>query len=189
MNLRWAEGRELRILDFDCECRPLSYAGPDWTTAEVTAIAAGWIGGKRIKCWALGQVDMDEMLLGFCRLYDQADMVTGHYIKRFDLPLLNGALLERKLPLLGPKLVCDTRTDLFKKKDFSASQESLGLMYGLSHPKEHMSQPQWREANRLTPEGIKETRRRVMGDVRHHMALRQALIDAGALHSPKVWYP
>ena len=189
MGLRWTDGRPLRWLDFDLENRPLSYMGSDFTSAEVTAIAASWVGEKRVRCWALGEATAEEMLRGFCALYEQADGVTGHYIRKHDLPILNGALLELGLPLLGSKLTSDTKLDLVRRKDLSASQESLGEMYGLSHPKEHMSQPQWRAANRLTPEGIRETKRRVKGDVRQHKSLRAKLIEAGALGPPKVWHP
>ncbi len=187
--MRWTSGRKLRLLDFDSECRPLSYAGPDWTTAEVTAIAASWVDQKKVHCWQLGVHDATEMLKEFVGLYNQADCVTGHFIRKHDLPLLNGALLEHGLPILGAKLTSDTYLDFIKRKDLSASQESLGEMYGLSHPKEHMSQPKWREANRLTPEGIKETRKRVVGDVRQHKQLRLSLLQAGALGPPKVWHP
>lgn len=187
--LQWTNGRCFRWLDFDIENRPLSYAGPDWTTAEVTAIAASWADSKTVRCWLLGRDDPQKMLQGFVKLYDQADGVTGHYIRKHDLPILNGALLEYGMAPLSPKLTCDTRLDLFKKKDMSATQESLAGFYGLSMPKEHMSQITWREANRLTPNGLKETRRRVMGDVRQHKALRTRLLEVGALGPPKVWRP
>lgn len=189
MALAWTKGKTLRVLDFDLENRPLSYAGNDWTTAEVTAIAWSWCHQKKVHCYCLGEVSMERMLTAFLGAYDAADMVTGHYIRKHDLPILNGALLEAKLPTLGAKLTCDTCLDLVKKKDMSASQESLGAMYGTSHRKEHMSQPDWREANRLTPAGLKETRRRVVGDVKQHKSLRLALIDAGVLKSPRMWYP
>jgi hypothetical protein len=189
MNLRWTDGKEFRWLDFDLENRPLSYAGNDWTTAEVTAIAASWVGQSRVRCWCLGEVSAEKMLTEFLKLYHQADGVTGHYIRKHDLPILNGALLELKLPLLGPKLTSDTCLDLVRKKDMSASQESLGEMFGVTHPKEHMSQPKWREANRLTPDGIKETKRRVRGDVRQHKALRAKLLEAGVLKAPRMWSP
>jgi hypothetical protein len=41
-------------------------------------------------------------------LYNAADIVTGHYIKKFDLPILNGALFEHGLPLLDPLKLCRT---------------------------------------------------------------------------------
>lgn len=187
--LRWTDGQPLRVLDFDLENRPLSYAGPDWTTAEITAIAASWADQNRVRCWLLGKHDPEEMLRGFLALYDEADCVTGHYIRKHDLPILNGALMEYGLPPLSQKLTSDTKLDMVKKKDMSASQESLAGMYGLSYRKEHMSQPMWREANRLTPGGLKETRRRVTGDVKQHKQLRLRMLEAGVLGPPRVWSP
>lgn len=190
MPLSWANSKPLRWLDFDLENRPLSYAGPDWTTAEITAIAWMWVGQKRVNVRVLTpDGGAKEMLRDFCKAWDSADGVTGHYVLKHDIPIIQGALMEYELPLLGPKLVHDTKVHLVKKKDLSASQESLGAMYGVSHRKEHMSQVDWRKANRLTAEGIKETKRRVMGDVRQHVALRQKLIEAGALRAPSVWHP
>lgn len=180
---------KLRILDFDCENRPLSYLGSDFTTAEITAVAASWVGEKKVHCWLLGEATTQEMLQGFTALYDAADLVTGHYIRNHDLPIVNGALMEAGLPTLGAKLTCDTKNDLVRRKDISASQESLAEMLGLPAPKEHMSQPQWREANRLTKKGLAETRRRVVADVVQHKQLREALLTAGLLHPPRVWWP
>jgi hypothetical protein len=186
--LRWSKGPELRWLDFDIENRPLSYAG-DWTTAEVTAIAAGWADEKKVRCWALGEVEGPEMLERFFELYDQADGVTGHYIRKHDLPILNGALMEVGLPTLGRKLTSDTCLDLIRRKDISRSQAALADLYGVEAPKVGMSQKDWRAANRLTPEGIAGTKGRVIGDVHQHKALRVALHRAGALGAPRVWYP
>lgn len=187
--LRWRSSGQLRILDFDIENRPLSYLGMDYTTAEVTAIAASWVGQKKVHVWLLGEDDPFNMLCEFVDLYDQADIVTGHYIRKHDLPVLNGALLENELPLLEQKMTCDTKMDIPSMKYMSLSQENLAALYRLSHKKEHMNQVQWREANRLTPEGLQETRRRVAGDVRQHKALRERLIESGALKAPQLWRP
>ena len=62
-------------------------------------------------------------------------------------------------------------------------------MYGLERPKQHMSQPEWREANRLTPAGLKMTRQRAVADVQQHKQLRARLVEARALKPPKMWYP
>lgn len=187
--MKFVRSGEFRWLDFDIENRPLSYLGSDFTTAEITAIAASWVGEDKVHCWALGEVDGPTMLSEFKRLYDEADGVTGHYIRRHDLPIINGALMEYELPLLGPKMTCDTKLDLVRRKDISASQESLAEMYGLPQPKYHMSQPKWREGNRLTPEGIEYTKKRVIEDVVQHKALRQKLIEVGALKAPTTWHP
>src|SRR4051812_11930508 len=102
----------VRILDFDVECRPLAWYGGDWVTKQPTAIAWKFIGepGGIGVAW-IGASDrssrvLDEerlMLLAFVDAYDSADVVTGHYIRGFDLPLINGALDRLCLPGLGPK--------------------------------------------------------------------------------------
>lgn len=181
--------QSLKILDFDIENRPLSYMGNDYTTAEITAIACSWVGEDHVDCWLLGEIDPDLMLMCFVNMYNQADMVTGHYIRKHDLPIINGALLEYELPPLSAKLTQDTKMDLVKKKELSASQESLSSMYNLPEAKHHMDQPSWREANRLTEKGLSLTRKRVIDDVKQHKELRLKLIENKALGMPKLWKP
>lgn len=185
-----SEARDLRILDFDIENRPLNYAGQDFTNAEITAIAWGWTDLDHIACAAIGAETSPERMLSYFRdSYERADIVTGHFIRKHDLPIINGALLEFGLPPLTAKLTSDTYLDLVKRKDISASQENLGRMLGLEAPKVGMSQVDWREANRLTPGGIAKTKERVIGDVRQHKQLRLELIARGLLKPPKVWRP
>lgn len=207
MNLRFT-GQSARVLDFDCESRPLSYLGNDYTTAEVTAIAARftdepedkthvWVlgiqcqhpkrGGRRCETYHYGCSPV-EMLEGFTALYDAADIVTGHYIRGYDLPLLNGQRLEHGLSPLSDKVTHDTKLDLRKRSKVSASQENLGATLGIRAPKVGMNTPKWREANRLTPEGLDLTRARVVGDVTQHIQLRQRLLDLGWLDAPRVWH-
>ena len=177
-----------RILDFDIENRPLSYWVPDRPTAEITAIAACFVDDPSVMfCWLLGRDDPKTMLENFTRLYDEAGMVTGHYITRHDLPIINGALIELGLPALGPKLAQDTKTNLVKRGDLPATQENLADLMGVKDRKLHMTQAMWREANRLTPDGLSLTEARVTADVRQHMKLRTALLKAGLLKPPRVW--
>lgn len=180
---------KLKILDFDIENRPLSYMGADYTSAEITAIAASWTEQNKVHVWVLGEVDYEEMLQGFVDLYNEADVVTGHYIRRHDLPIINGALLETDLDPLTAKLASDTKVDLIKFKDLSKSQESLSSMFQLPEPKHHMSQQEWRTANRLTSEGLEKTKQRVTKDIAQHKALRARLIEAGFLGPPRIWAP
>ena len=180
--------RPMRILDFDIENRPLSYLGSDFTTGEVTAISWAWTDRPDdVTVYLLGETDLRSILVAFCRVYEQADMVTGHYITGHDLPMLNGALMEESLPALGDKLVQDTKTDLIRAKGISRSQESLGAMFKLEQPKVQMNQSKWRAANRLTPEGLALVRERVTGDVKQHMAMRVELDRLGYLSPPKLW--
>lgn len=178
--------REL-VLDFDIENRPLTYAGRDFTFSEVTAIAASFHQHGTMYCWLLGACDPVDMLEGFRGLYDQADVVTGHYIRNHDLPIIQGAMLEYGLAPLGPKLTSCTKNDLLNLSGVSKSQESLADMLGVPAPKIGMSQASWREANRLTPAGLDLTERRVTGDVRQHQQLRAELVRRGLLKPPRVW--
>lgn len=177
-----------RVLDFDIENRPLSYWA-DRPTAEVTAIAACWVDDpKSMKVWLLGRDDPEDMLRGFKALYDQAGMVTGHYIRKHDLPILSGAMMEIGISPLGTCLTEDTKLDLVKRGDLPATQEYLSDMLGVKARKLGMSQAMWRQANRLTPEGLVLTESRVVGDVQQHMKLRVALREAGLLRSPQLWH-
>ena len=155
--MRVVAGDRQRILDFDIENRPLSYWIPDRPTAEITAIAWCFDGEpKSMECWLLGRDDPKRMLERFCEVYAEAGMVTGHYIRKHDLPIINGALMEFGLPGLTEKLTCDTKLDMVKKADIPATQEHLSQMFGVRAAKYHMTQAMWREANRLTPDGLKE---------------------------------
>jgi hypothetical protein len=187
------------VLDFDIENRPLSYWVPDRPTAEITAIAASWVDrpASETFVWLLKPAETDaehrqymvDMLLGFKELYDAAQMVTGHYITKHDLPIINGALMDWGLPTLGQKMVQDTKTDMVKKADVPATQEYLATMEKVVAKKIHMTQHEWRQGNRLTIEGRTATEKRVRGDVRQHRLLRKAMLRDGLLHSPRIWRP
>lgn len=180
--------RPARVLDFDLENRPLSYLGSDFTTAEVTAIAWAWADDpKRVTVRLLGEHDLADILREFLSVFAQADLVTGHYITGHDLPMLNGALMECRMPPLPDTRVSDTKTHLIRSKGLSLSQESLGAMFRLDAQKVQMNQIKWRAANRLTAKGLAEVRKRVVGDVRQHIQLRKELLAAGYLAGPKKW--
>lgn len=176
-----------RVLTWDLENRPSTYWYQDRTTAEITAIAWSW--GKAVTCMALGQYPLELILSSFLAAYTEADMVTGHYIRKHDLPIVNFHMLEKGYPPLEPKLTQDTRLDLKKGKDLSVSQENLAAMLGCKAPKVQMNQVKWREANRLLPEGIVSTMKRCVGDVQQHMEMRKRLLQLGWLKPPKVWRP
>jgi hypothetical protein len=180
--------RPMRVLDFDCEARPLHWISSDYVSKEITAIAWAWCDApEQVSCYLLGEVDPISMLQAFCRAYERADMVTGHFIRGYDLPMINGALTEYQLPTLGDKLTQDTKIDLVRRQGLSGSQENIGAMLKLNHPKVKMDQAKWRDANRLTPAGMAATRERVIGDVRQHIEMRRRLLDLGYLAAPVVW--
>lgn len=179
--------RPMRVLDFDVECRPLDWYGGDLNSKEITAMAWAWVGSDDVQSILLGEATGPEMLRAFVAAYDAADVVTGHFIRGFDLPLINGALTEYQMPALSDKLSSDTKLDLVRRHGLSGSQENLGAMLGLTHPKVGMNQAKWRAANRLTRGGLEEARARVVGDVRQHMELRARLLQLGYLDAPKIW--
>lgn len=184
-----------RVLDFDIENRPLTYWQPDRPTADITSIASMWAGDhESIEVLLLGELTSEEMLSRFVERYNEADIVTGHYIRRHDLPIINGALYEAGLPLLSDKMSCDTKNDMFTKADIPATQEYLLELLdvkcplGITLEKYHMTQGRWREANRLTAEGLEFTKRRVSTDVHAHVHMREAMLERGWLGRPKMWY-
>lgn len=182
------------ILDFDIEVRPLGWYGGDYVHKEPTVIASAWI-FKGIP------VDLEvlyitkragsekTMLKKFLKRYEMADMVTGHFIRGFDLPILNAAMHEWDLGPLPPKNSHDTKLDAIKGQGLSSSQENLGSMYELNHPKIPMTMADWRQANRLTPAGIRLAVKRAAGDVLQHVDLRNEQLRRGFLGAPKVWDP
>jgi hypothetical protein len=188
-------GRRVRILDFDIETRLVGFHkggkfNPDGCEPIAIAWSFGRFGENRpIRVRQLGVDEPEEMLTRFLTAYMQADMVTGHYIRKFDLPIINGALMERNLGTLPPKMTCDTKNDLITKAGWSSSQENLGEMIALAEDKFHMNDTRWREATRLTPKGIALTRERVVDDVKQHIELRYRLLALGWLGAPKVWKP
>jgi hypothetical protein len=178
----------MRVLDFDCEARPLHWISGDYVSKEITAIAWAWTDAPEdVTCYLLGEVDPVWMLQRFCGAWNQADMVTGHFIRGYDIPMINGALTEYQLPALPDKLTSDTKIDLVRRQGLSGSQENLGAMLGLEHEKVKMDQRKWRDANRLTKAGLEEVRKRVVGDVQQHIEMRRRLLDLGYLSAPVKW--
>jgi hypothetical protein len=54
--------RPMRVLDFDVECRPLSFLGSDYMTKEITAMAWAWADDpERMTCYLLGEYDAIAM--------------------------------------------------------------------------------------------------------------------------------
>lgn len=196
MRLGRSKTPRLRVLDFDCECRPIAWYGGDWVTKQPTAIAWKFIGERgKVEVAAIGESfdtrqTLDEeraMLTRFREAYDEADIVTGHYIRGFDLPLLNGSLMRLGMPLLDTKLTQDTKGDLVRGHGISKSQANLGAMFELSHPKVGMNTALWAKGNMLLPDGIEATKKRVVGDVRQHVELRAKMLERGVLGPAKVW--
>jgi hypothetical protein len=188
--------RDLRILDFDTECRPLHYS--EWRDeSQITAYAWSWVGQKTVHRELLSHRDDEEelwelervMLERFMADFERADIVTGHYILRHDLPLLTDHCMRLGVALPDTKLVNDTKMALPRVKGLGLSQDNLANLLGIDEKKHHMSGRQWAEANVLTRQGIRLAETRVVRDVIQHKAIREEMLELGWMGSPVRWKP
>ena len=183
-----------RILNFDIEARPLGWYGGDWVHKETTAIAWAWQTGPEAGRTGFRELkrnkgSMRRMLYEFHKAYKRADIVVGHWIRGFDLPMLQWAMIDNNLPLLGPKLTHDTKEALVKFQGASKSQQNLASILGIASPKVAMTQQDWREANRLTRVGLALVRERCEADVQQNMEMHGVLQERGLLNPPRLWLP
>lgn len=195
------EGRLLLVRDFDFESKPLWfwYEKP---TAVLTSISfMDSVGGKPDHDSMTTEVapldtraEYGAWLRHITKVLTTADVLTGHNIDRFDLPLFQAQLLRLGLPAL-PKLITQDTMRLVKKRDVSISQESL-INYialkatcpiGMPIYKHHLSIPEWEDAAMgWNDEVLIE---RPMSDVHGHVHLREVLIEKGYLAPPRAWSP
>jgi hypothetical protein len=182
--------RPLRALVFDIENRPLSY-WYDRPTAEVTVISYKWLGnGEPTVLMQTRATPVERILRTFRKVYDRAEVVIGHNVRRHDLPILHGALVENGLPGLDEKLTVDTLRDLTRYKDIPKSLEYLADMLGAPFPKYHMTQHSWRVANRLEKSGVALARERCATDVQiTEWVYRELLARRLLTKPPRVWRP
>ncbi len=183
--------RPLRALVFDLENRPLSYWYDGNPTAEVTVISYKWLAGQRPRVLMQHpEKSVAEVLKEFRPIYDKAEVVIGHNIRRHDLPILHGAYIEQGLPGLDAKLTIDTLRDLTSYKDIPKSLEYLAEMLGAPQEKFHMTQHSWREANRFERKGLELARRRCAVDVEVTEWVYFELGKRGLLTKPpRMWRP
>lgn len=194
--MRWQATSRGGVLDFYVECRPIAWYGGDFVTKQPTAIGWKVIGsrGRPSVAW-IGESDRSSLVLeeeaamleAFRAAYDAAEMVTGHFIRGFDLPTLNGAYIRLGLSPLGDKLTQDTKLDLVKASGLSKSMENLSAMFEAKHQKFPMNTAMWGRGNMLLPDGIALTKKRVETDVIEHIELREKMLALGLLGPPVVW--
>ena len=188
------------ILCFDLENRPSAYWYDGQTTSEITAFGWKWSNERNVRYMLLQNdgtfVDDTGETLQDCEAYEffvqelqNAALVFGHNIRQHDLPILNAALIRRKMPKLRPILTHDTHKDMTRRKDLSVSLENLTKLLEIGGKKMGMAQSEWEEANRLTPQGIEKAKKRVTSDVLLQIKLRNELRKLGYLRAPKIWAP
>jgi hypothetical protein len=180
---------KLTILDFDVECLPGHWIGGDYVSKIITAVAWSWHGEDEIRVYTHYDHTPDMLAVMLADRLQVADIVTGHYIRGFDLPLINGMLFRGKHAPLPRLTTVDTKLDLIKNFGRSQSQENLSAMLGVDEPKVKVSLHDWENFN-LRVDGAEAAGiERVAGDVAQHKALYANLIDVGWLGGPRAWEP
>ncbi len=180
--------RPLRVLDFDCEARATGYGDPNWVPQEITCIAWSWLGEKKVESRCrIDPGGARRMLEDFRRVWDRAEMVTGHNIRRYDLPVLNADYIRAGLPPLDSKLTHDTLRDVVRTKGLKRDQENLCKLYGMSEKKQHMAWQDWQEAYAET--GWPLVRSRCETDVLGHKKMRREQINRGWSKPGRMWNP
>lgn len=179
-----------KVLIFDIECRPTAWFGGDYVGKSITAAAWAWLDEAEPHSVVLDR-DMEStglIMEGIVEAIESADLVVGHYIRGFDLPVLSGELETLGWAPFEPMLTIDTKTDRFKSMGISQSLENLVSRYELEHAKVPMSEPRWAEHNLWqTPRSVEWVRQRVEGDVVSTKELYVAMADR--LKGPKAWDP
>lgn len=186
--------RPIRILDFDIETMAAGFADPDWVPQKVTCIAWSWIGSDEVRVRTCGGSAglyeepnlRRDLLADFLADYERADIVTGHNLLRFDLPVLNADAMRLGLPPLGPKLVQDTMR-LPRGKGFKKGQDNLAGLLRTYERKLALDWQQWEDA--YAEPGWPTVMDRARSDVIMHKEMRALLIERGWLKPAVVWHP
>ena len=184
MRLTWRKVRDYRGLVFDIENMPGTYGPGDYTHPKVTALGCQFLDQRRQRAWCFNRRDPDSMRRGaeeFRVIWDTADFVIGHNIKRHDAKLLAGLYTSLGLPLLDEKRMVDTYMDQPKMAGLSRSLENLAYRWGCPMKKLHLSEHAWEQAYDGIPAAVALMRRRVLSDVRINIWLYNELIERGLL--------
>lgn len=180
----WRKTRDLRGLVFDIENMPGTYGPGDYTHPKVTAIGCQFLDQTRQRSWCLNRRDEDSMRRGaeqFRAVWDQADFVVGHNIRRHDGKILAGLYTSLGLPLLRPKRMVDTYLDQPKMAGLSRSLENLADRWGCPIKKLHLSEFDWERAYDGVPAGVRLMRERVLSDVSINVWLYGELLERDLL--------
>ena len=179
-----------RVLDFDIETVAAGFADPQWVPNRAVCWSYCWTDEKEAKVSALPVRDFydHEARRAFLNpLFDmiaEADVLTGHNIIRFDLPVLNAECLLLGLPTIGAKLVQDT-IRLPKSKGFKKGQDNVSHALGVKEEKMPLSWAKW-EAAYAEPD-LTTIKERCASDVLMHIQMRQKMIERGILGAPRMW--
>jgi len=128
-----------------------------------------------------------RFLLPLLAAIEQADVVTGHNILRFDLPVLNAECMKLGLPSLEPVLAQDT-IRLPRSKGFKKGQDNLSHALSVPEEKLPLNWAQWQAA--YGEPDLATVKERCASDVAMHVEMRAAAMrERGWLKPPRIWSP
>lgn len=186
------------VLIFDLEARPTAWIGGDYVGRSVTAYAYCYLDDDAVTCHTLiGDGSPEErmanwqlMVSEIAAAVETADLVVGHWVRGFDLPLLNAELERVKGEPLPRVLTIDTKSDRLTGSGLSQSLENLAFRYDTSVQKMDMREPMWEEYNLWqTPRSVKWVRDRVSSDILATRELYVRMDEASRLNGPRAWDP
>lgn len=180
---------KLKILHFDIEALPGHWIGGDYVSKIPTAIAYSWADEDEVSVFTHYEYPPEALAFMMAQQLESADIVTGHYIRRFDLPLINGELLRAGYAALAPLTTSDTKDDVYKAHGRSKSQKNLSAMLEIEAPKVDVTLRDWEGFNQKRYGYEQAGIDRVVGDVIQHKQLRKALLDLYWLGPTKTWRP
>ena len=166
------------------------FADPDWVPQTVTAWACSWADSDEVEFGLLPAADLYSLerrrvfLEPLVERILSADVLTGHNIRRFDMPVLQAECLRLGLPLVGPVLTQDT-IRLPKSKGFKKGQDVMSVLLGVPLPKKSLNYQEWQDA--YAEPDMATVRERVVGDVLQHKQLRLRMMERGWLEAPRMW--
>lgn len=180
-----------RILDFDVETVAAGFADPDWVPQKITCVAWSWVGSDKVDSRICGPEGIfgrpsrrAEMLAPLLEAIAEADMLTGHNILRFDLPVINAECMRLGLEPIREKRVQDTMR-LARAKGFKKGQDNLETLFRTRQQKLALNWQEWQDA--YDEEDWKTIRDRAETDVIGHKQIRQELIERKLLKPPVTW--
>lgn len=185
--------RPARVLDFDIETIAAGFADPNWVPQKISCVAWSFVGEESVHsriCGPLGLYSRPQnrrkMLEPLLAAIDEADLLIGHNIIRFDLPVLNAECLRLGLPSLKAKRVQDTMR-IVKTKGFKKGQDNIIQLTGVPLKKLALSWQEWQDA--YEENGWKTIIERCEGDVMGHKMMWAEMKERGWLKPETVWKP
>lgn len=184
--------KKLSILDFDVETMAAGFADPNWVPQKITCVSWSWIDSDDVEVIVCGPMGFFKpelrkpMVATLVNEINKADIVTGHNILRFDLPVLNAECLRLDIPPLNPVLAQDTMR-IVKTKGFKKGQDNIGALLETAEQKLSLDWQGWEDA--YEEDGWQTIKDRCASDVVMHKQMRYEMIDRGWIKPAKLWTP